>query len=114
MFTRASAAIDRASMRFLERRMTSGSPGIETGDGRAQMIALARAYSDGTLGVPSPFFPIPNMPVPTLRPIEGTPDTRVVDLSWLSEYRPFHPEARTPYLAAHENMTAHVRWWTRD
>ncbi len=45
---------------------------------------------------------------------DGPLGTRVIDLSFASEYRPYHPEARDRYLAFRENSTAHARWWTSD
>lgn len=114
VFTRASAAIDRSVVRFMERRMAPRAPRIEHGDARQRLIDLARFYSNGTLGSPSPFFPLPpEVPAVRLTPQgDGPLGTQVVDLAWASEYRPFHPLARESYLSIIENMTAHARWWT--
>jgi pimeloyl-ACP methyl ester carboxylesterase len=114
VFTRASAAIDRSVVRFMERRMAPRSPRLAN-DARRRLIDVTRRYSDGTLGSPSPFFPMPEVPAIRPRPQgEGPLGTQVVDLAWASEYRPYHPEAREGYLSIIENMTAHARWWTSD
>src|SRR5512143_3197981 len=114
MFTRASAALDRGALRFMERRMAPRTPRIET-DARGKLIEIARLYRDGTLGLPSPFFPAPEMPDVRLAPTcDGPLGTQVVDLTFRSDYVPFLPEARDAYLACTENLTAHARWWTSD
>ena len=59
LFTRASAAIDRSVVRFMERRMAPRTPRIDPGDARVRLMELAAAYSAETLGAPSPFFPAP-------------------------------------------------------
>src|SRR5262249_48657967 len=115
VFTRASAAIDRSVVRFMERRMSPGTPKIDPGDARLRLIELAKDYSERTLGLPSPFFPTPEPPRVALTPLgDGPLGTQVVDLAFPSEYMPFHPEARDPYLSVTENMTAHARWWTSE
>jgi pimeloyl-ACP methyl ester carboxylesterase len=113
MLTRASAAIDRSVVRFMERRMSPRTPRVNTGDARERLLAITQHYSAGTLGVPSPFFPDPTNPNIALTPVgDGPLGTQVVDLSFPSDYQPFHPEARDLYLAVTENMTCHARWWT--
>jgi pimeloyl-ACP methyl ester carboxylesterase len=115
MFTRASAAIDRSVVRFMERRMAPRTPRIQHDDARAKLIELADAYSDGTLGTPSPFFPEPEVPSVRLAPVgDGPLGTQVVDLQWASDYAPYYPAARDFYLSTPENMTAHARWWVSD
>jgi pimeloyl-ACP methyl ester carboxylesterase len=115
MFTRASAAIDRSVVRFMERRMAPRTPRLDHGDARARLIELAGQYSDGTLGHPSPMFPEPVHPQVELLPAgDGPLGTQVVDLKFPSDYVPFHPLAREPYLAVTENQTCHARWWTSD
>jgi pimeloyl-ACP methyl ester carboxylesterase len=115
MFTRASAAIDRSVVRFMERRMAPRGPRLVTDDARIRLIDVAKHYRDGTLGHPSPFFPTPEVPDMKMSHIgDGPLGTQVVDLSFASAYRPFHPIARDSYLAMTENMTAHARWWTSD
>lgn len=115
VFTRASAAIDRSVVRFMERRMAPRTPRIEHGDARGKLIELAAHYRDGTLGHPSPVFPEPLAPAVKLASTgEGPLGTQVVDISFPSDYVPFHPEARDMYLAVSENMTCHARWWTSD
>jgi pimeloyl-ACP methyl ester carboxylesterase len=116
VLTRASAVIDRGVVRWMERRMTA-RPTVRTVDEahdvRARLIALAAAYGDGTLGVPSAFFPVPDEPAMRVTPLgEGPLATQVVDLAWPSDYQPFHADARDLHLRASENLTAHARWWT--
>jgi predicted esterase len=116
VLTRASAAIDRGVVRFLERRMTA-RPMVRTADdahdARARLIALAAAYGDGTLGAPSPFFAAPDAPAVRVTPIgDGPLATQVVDLAYPSDYQPFLPAGRDLHLRATENQTAHARWWT--
>ncbi len=82
-------------------------------DRRAQLVELAAAYADGTLGIPSRFFPAPDEPTVRVSPLgEGPLATQVVDLSYPSEYQPFLPAARDLHLRATANLTAHARWWT--
>lgn len=95
--------------------MAPRAPKIEQGDARQRLIELAKHYRDGTLGLPSPFFPAPVLPEMRMHHLgDGPLGTQVVDLSYASDYVPFHPEARDVYLATTENMTAHARWWTSD
>jgi pimeloyl-ACP methyl ester carboxylesterase len=115
LLTRASAAIDRGVVRFMERRMAPRTPRIEPdGAARSRLVALARAYNSGTLGTPSPFFPAPPRPDrATVVPLgDGPLDTQVVDVSFASDYVPYLAEAREPYLRFTENLTAHARLWT--
>lgn len=113
LLTRASAAIDRSVVRFMERRMAPRTPRIDPADARVSLLELARAYSEDTLGVPSRFFPVPAAPVVTLTPQgDGPLGTQVADLAYPSEYRPFLPAARDLHLRAAENLTARARWWT--
>lgn len=95
--------------------MSPRTPRVQSPDARERLLAITRAYRDGTLGVPSPFFP---EPVPARVALtaqgDGPLGTQVYDLSFASDYVPFHPEARDLYLAVTENMTAHARWWTSD
>lgn len=113
LFTRASAAIDRGVVRFIERRLAPHAPRLDIGDPRTELIALARAYREDTLGSPSPFFPCPEPPAVVLAPAgEGPLGTQVIDLAYPSEYTPFHADARDLHLRVSENLTAHARWWT--
>lgn len=85
------------------------------GETRDKLIELTRAYNEGTLGVPSAFFPTPFLPTVALSPLGNGPlGTQVADLSFRSDYQPFLPSARDRYLAFAQNMTAHARWWTSD
>jgi pimeloyl-ACP methyl ester carboxylesterase len=113
LFTRASAAIDRGVVRFMERRMAPRSPRIETGDARAKLVEVAGLYNLDTLGTPSRFFPAPPVPRVDIAPAgEGPLGTQVADLRWESEYQPFAAPARDMHFRAMENLTAHARWWT--
>jgi pimeloyl-ACP methyl ester carboxylesterase len=137
--TRASAVLDRSIVRLMERRMTvtarlargtvvpgpahgtvssasgigpgPGSPGLS--DARRQLAEIARAYSEGTLGLPSRFFPSPAEPAVRLAPVgRGPLGTHVVDLSYPSDYEPFLPAARELHRRAAANLMVHARWWT--
>jgi pimeloyl-ACP methyl ester carboxylesterase len=114
VFTRASAAIDRSVVRFMERRMAPRTPRMDAeSNARHKLIELARDYRAGTLGTPSPFFPVPEHPAVELHSAgDGPLGTQVVDLKFRSGYEPFHPAARESYVAIIENMTCHARWWT--
>jgi len=116
LFTRASAALDRGVVRFMERRITSHAPRaprLEPGDARARLAALAAAYGDGTLGAPSRFFPAPGRPQVALAPVgDGPLGTHAIDLAWRSDYEPFLPAARELHARVVENHTAHARFWT--
>src|SRR5688500_9576138 len=115
MLTRASAVLDRSAIRFMERRMAARNARVHGPDAREKLLAIIRHYSAGTLSVPSPFFPEPSHPAIALSPRgDGPLGTQVVDLSFPSDYLPFHPQARDPYLAFADNMTCHARWWTSD
>jgi len=112
LLTRATAAIDRSVVRLMERRMAPRTPRIDP-HARDGLVELGQFYSDGTLGVPSPFFPTPSAPAVTVSPQgEGPLGTHVVDLAYPSEYEPYLPSARDLHLRATENLTAHARWWT--
>jgi pimeloyl-ACP methyl ester carboxylesterase len=113
VFTRASAAIDRSVLRFMERRMAPRAPKIDPGDARTRLVELADLYRDGTLGFPSAFFPDPDMPDPKLVSAgDGPLGTQVVDVTFPSTYEPFAPAARGLFDAVRENHTVHARWWT--
>jgi pimeloyl-ACP methyl ester carboxylesterase len=99
----------------MERRMAPRTPPIDPGDARGRLVDMARAYTDGTHALPSPFFPDPALPDVRLKPAgDGPLGTQIVDLSFRSEYVPYLPIARDAYLASIENMTAHARWYTSD
>ena len=114
IFTKASAAIDRGVVRFMERRMAPRNRGPKLdGSARTQLIELAAAYSEGNLGVPSRFFPEPEAPAPKLVSVgDGPLGTQVVDISFPSAYEPFLPIARDLHAQVPENHTVHARWWT--
>src|SRR5882724_7223269 len=108
VLTRASAAIDRGVVRLMERRMAPRTrqpnppdprdPRHEhdprhASDPRVRLLELAAMYGDGTLGLPSRFFPSPAEPTVTLTPIgDGPLGTQVVDLRYPSDYEPFLPD----------------------
>jgi pimeloyl-ACP methyl ester carboxylesterase len=114
IFTKASAALDRSVVRFMERRMAPRTPKLAT-DARAKLIEVGKAYSAGTLGLPSRFFPDPDEPTVQLTTIgDGPLGTQIVDLAYRSTYEPFLPFARDLHASVVENHTAHARWWTSD
>ncbi len=93
--------------------MAPRAPRIQASSARTRLAELAAAYGDGTLGLPSRFFPEPEPPAVTLAPAgDGPLGTQAIDLSWPSEYEPFLPEARDLHARVLENHTAHARWWT--
>ena len=95
--------------------MAPRTPRIDKGDARAQLLELAEAYGNDTLGSPSRFFPTPSMPQVQLSPLgDGPLGTQMVDLEYRSHYVPFLPAARDSYLSIIENQTAYARWWTSD
>lgn len=113
LFTRASAAIDRGVVRFMERRMAPRTPRLDASEARVRLLEMAALYNADTLGTPSRFFPAPPVPrVDVGAAAEGPLGTRVVDLTWASEYEPFAQPARDMHVRATENLTAHARWWT--
>ncbi len=106
--TRASAAIDRGVVRMMERRMAGSADRQRASvpdDAHARLTDLARRYGDGTLGLPSGFFPAPPPPSVRARPV----DARVEHLTWASGYRPFLDEHREDHHRWIENATAHAR-----
>ena len=115
LFTRASAAIDRGVVRFMERRMSPRTPKLDPSEARQKLIEMAALYNADTLGTPSRFFPAPPVPRMELVPAgEGPLGTHVVDLRWDSEYTPFAAPGRDMHFRATENLTAHARWWTNS
>ncbi|HLL21867.1 MAG TPA: alpha/beta fold hydrolase [Kofleriaceae bacterium] len=116
IFTKASAALDRGVVRFMERRMAPrGTARFVAPDARSHLVELGAAYSAGTLGVPSPFFPTPDAPAATLTVAgDGPLGTQVLDIAFPSAYEPFLPAARALHHAVTENHTVHARWWTSD
>jgi pimeloyl-ACP methyl ester carboxylesterase len=97
----------------MERRMAPRSPQLDVRDARGRMLELAAAYSAGTLGVPSAFFPVPALPDVRFTPIgEGPLGTQIIDLAYASDYEPFLPLARELHDRVPENHTAYARWWT--
>ena len=113
--TRASAAIDRGVVRMLERRMAATAPTApDLRDARPRLVELAAIYGDGTLGLPSRFFPEPEPAVVSTTEVGsggGARGGRVQDLSYASTYRaitvcggPFQAASvwrRTPISRSH-------------
>src|SRR6188508_3361455 len=97
----------------MERQMAPRTPRIVPGDARKRLTDVAAAYSEGTLGIPSPFFPDPDLPTVTLAPQgDGPLGTQIVDVTYPSTYMPFLPAARELVETVVENRTCHARWWT--
>jgi pimeloyl-ACP methyl ester carboxylesterase len=114
LLTRAASAIDEGAIRFMERRVRPASPRRAPRDARQLLVDLAGRYGDGTLGVPSPFFPEPAPAAIGRTRIGGGPhDATVYDLAFPSEYRPYLSAYRDEHLRHRENLTAHARMWTR-
>src|SRR3569623_3777399 len=115
VLTRATAALDRGVVRWMERRMAPRTPRLDDGDPRADLIAVARAYNKDTLGSPSRVFPEPELPEVTLAPAgDGPRGTQIGDRTYRTDYQPFLPGARDGHLAHPENLTAHARWGTSE
>lgn len=107
---RAAAPSGPGAAMPAERRAASAHGAADV---RRQLVELAAAYGDGTLGLPSRFFPVPPDPVVRLAPVgDGPLGTQVVDLSYPSDYEPFLPVARELHYRITENLTSHARWWT--
>jgi pimeloyl-ACP methyl ester carboxylesterase len=114
MLTRAAAALDESVIRFMERRTRPAAPRRTPRDARKLLIDLAARYSDGTLGVPSAFFPAPDAArVERTRAGTGPHGSAVWDLRFASEYRPYLAAYRDEHQRHRENLTAHARLWTR-
>ena len=71
--------------------MAPRTPRIEHADARQRLIELGRDYSEDTLGSPSRFFPVPELPQIELTPAgDGPLGTHIVDMKFASDYLPFH------------------------
>ena len=113
--TRASAALDRGVVRVMERRMAATSPtGPDLRDARPRMVELAALYGDGTLGLPSRFFPEPEPAAVTVTDGGTAHGGPVEDLAYPSTYRPFLPAYRPEHHRWIENHTARVRLYRVD
>jgi len=114
MLTRAAAALDESVIRFMERRSRPAAPRRTPRDARELLVGLAKHYGEGTLGVPSPFFPEPaRARVERTRAGTGPHGAAVWDLRFPSEYRPYLAAYRDEHQRHRENLTAHARLWTR-
>ena len=121
LLTRATAAIDKGVIRIMESRHRRTAPKVtgrvlDASAARADLIELAADYNTGNLGTPSPVFPVPALPAPAGTSVGGSGrgplGTTILDLAFVSEYEPFHPDARVAHAGARENATVHARWWT--
>jgi pimeloyl-ACP methyl ester carboxylesterase len=114
VLTRAAAAIDSSVIRFMERRTRPSAPRRTPRDARRLLVDLAQTYNDGTLGVPSAFFPAPPAArVEKTRAGSGPHGAQVWDLAFASEYRPFLAAFRDEHQRHRDNLTAYARLWTR-
>jgi dienelactone hydrolase len=108
--TRASAAIDRGVVRVLERRMAATAPTApDLRDARPRLVELASIYGDGTLGLPSRFFPEPEAALVSSTDVGSSYGARVHELTFPSTYRPFLPAYRPEHHRWIENHSARVR-----
>jgi pimeloyl-ACP methyl ester carboxylesterase len=117
VLTRAAAAIDAGVIRLMERRSRRTPRAPRVRDPRERLTELAAHYSDGTLGLPSAFFPAP-APIALERTRAGAGagagphESAVWDLRFASEYRPFLADYRDEHQRHRENLTAHARLWS--
>lgn len=125
--TSAAASIDRNVLRFTEGRIRRarederaararrGEPTPSEEGMRARALTLAAAYGDGTLALPSRFFPEPELPALQITPMgavgAGPQGSTVHDITHASSYQPFWADARDGYLTYRENLSSHARWW---
>jgi pimeloyl-ACP methyl ester carboxylesterase len=109
--TRASRAFDEGALRQIEAYMRrTPPPRGDRAHARDRLLELARIYSDGTLGADSRFFPAPPaVDIATHAIGDGPEDSRVTELSFASEYRPFHGDHAGEHLRWRENLTSHAR-----
>jgi pimeloyl-ACP methyl ester carboxylesterase len=109
--TRASRALDEGALRQIEAYIRrTPAPRGERAHARERLLELARVYSDGTLGHDSRFFAEPAPVEIASRALgEGPEGSRISELSFASEYRPFHAEHAGEHLRWRENLTAHAR-----
>jgi len=109
--TRASAAVDRGVLRQIEARMRSYGPARrEPKHTRTRLLHLIEHYTAGTLGHDSPFFPEPVPAEATAHTLgDGPAGSRIIELSFPSEYRPYFAPYRDEHLRWRPNLTAHAR-----
>jgi pimeloyl-ACP methyl ester carboxylesterase len=110
--TRATAAVDRQVLRFMERRMRTGAP-RELSDARERLLELAARYSADTLGHPSRFFPEP-APLSAGDVTEHPVSEGVVDLSFPSTYKPLVRSYLDEHERWRENLTVHARLYSKE
>jgi len=112
--TRASAAIDRGALRFMERSMRRSGPRSLPRDARKRLLQVAEWYGESTPSVAESFFTSPPTPqvAERQRPARLNAD-RILDLSFASTYPVFLDHFREQYASYRENATAHARLFSR-
>jgi len=110
--TRASAALDRRALRFMERAMSKSSRGRAPRDARRRLLDLGARYRGGA----DRFFPEPppaevTETPPGPRGARRIGGARAIDLSFPSTYPTHLPEYRDEHARYAENLTAHARWY---
>src|SRR5262245_10659859 len=106
--TRASRAVDEGVLRRIEARMRRTPPlRGERAISRERLLELAHAYRAGAAGEAGDrrFFPAP--PRPTVRERsagDGPEGSRVTELVFESEYRPFLADYADEHLRWRENL----------
>ena len=83
-------------------------------DVRARLLILARRYGEGTLGLPSPFFPAPPLPDVVETPIGEAFGHRVMSVRFTSSYVPFLADHKADHHRWIENHVVHARNPARD
>ncbi len=78
-------------------------------DARPRLVELAEQYGDGTLGLPSRFFPEPEPAAVTVTELGPAHGGQAFALTFASTYRPFLPAYRPEHHRWIENQTAHAR-----
>lgn len=92
--------------------MAASAPtGGDLRDARPRMVELASVYGNGTLGLPSRFFPEPEPAIVAATDAGSSSGARVRDLTFASTYRPFLPAYRPEHHRWLENHTVHARWY---
>jgi len=106
--SRASAAVDRSVLRFMERKMSRNGPRRPPADARTRLLWLADQYRPA-LADPAAFFPAPGPAEMTVRPGGERAGARVSELEWPSTYRAHLPAYRDEHASHTANLTARAR-----
>jgi pimeloyl-ACP methyl ester carboxylesterase len=108
MIGRASAAVDRGVLRFMERKMTANGPQRTPSDARTRLLWLAEQYRPA-LADPALFFPAPDAAemVPTAG--ERRLRARTTELGWPSTYKVHLPNYREEHASHAANLNARAR-----